>query len=51
MEVRFDNPARIRPDTRRTGGWVLGDLDTEHPVSLRLCQTLGCVIFNVDYRL
>lgn len=33
------------------GGWVVGDLDTIHPVATYLCNALSAVIVSVDYRL
>ncbi len=33
------------------GGFVLGDLDTEHPNALQLSAELGVVLVSVDYRL
>src|SRR5262249_19759485 len=33
------------------GGFTLGDLNSEHPICLRLAEEVGCVIVSVDYRL
>lgn len=33
------------------GGWVIGDLDTHHPICQRLCDECGCTLIAVDYRL
>ncbi|MBL1066899.1 alpha/beta hydrolase [Streptomyces sp. 7-21] len=33
------------------GGWVMGDLDTEHPWAARLAQYAGAVVISVGYRL
>ncbi|ANN20109.1 esterase [Amycolatopsis orientalis] len=33
------------------GGWVMGDLDTEHPWAARLAEGSGAVVISVDYRL
>lgn len=33
------------------GGFVLGDLDTEHGRCVRLCRDAGLVVVSVDYRL
>ena len=33
------------------GGWVLGDLDTIHPVATYLCNALNAVVVSVGYRL
>ncbi len=33
------------------GGWVIGDLDTADAVCRDLCETAGCVVASVDYRL
>jgi acetyl esterase len=33
------------------GGFVLGDLDSEHGVCVNLCRSLGIVLVSVDYRL
>jgi acetyl esterase/lipase len=33
------------------GGWVVGDLDTEHPWAARLARGSGAVVISVGYRL
>ena len=33
------------------GGFVIGDLDTEHGSCIALCRNLGIVVVSVDYRL
>lgn len=33
------------------GGWVIGDLDTHHPICQRLSDECGCTLISVDYRL
>jgi acetyl esterase len=33
------------------GGWVMGDLDTEHPWAARLAENSGAVVISVGYRL
>jgi acetyl esterase/lipase len=33
------------------GGWVMGDLDTEHPWAARLAAAAGAVVISVGYRL
>jgi acetyl esterase len=33
------------------GGWVMGDLDTEHPWAARLAGACGAVVISVAYRL
>ncbi|GGY06650.1 esterase [Streptomyces hiroshimensis] len=33
------------------GGWVMGDLDTEHPWAARIAESSGAVLISVDYRL
>lgn len=33
------------------GGWVMGDLDTEHPWAVRLADGSGAVVISVGYRL
>lgn len=33
------------------GGWVMGDLDTEHPWAARLAEASGAVVISVEYRL
>ena len=33
------------------GGWVVGSMDEDDPVSRELCSRSGCVVVNVDYRL
>ncbi|TKG65803.1 alpha/beta hydrolase [Prauserella endophytica] len=33
------------------GGWVMGDLDTEHPWAARLAGLSGAVVISVGYRL
>jgi acetyl esterase len=34
----------------RGGGWVMGDLDTEHPWASRLADGSGAVVISVGYR-
>lgn len=34
----------------RGGGWIVGDLDTEHPTATRLAGASGAVVISVDYR-
>jgi acetyl esterase len=34
----------------RGGGWVMGDLDTEHPWAARLADGSGAVVVSVGYR-
>lgn len=54
-----DVPVRIyRPRDARGaviwlhgGGWVMGDLDTEHPWAGRLAEGAGAVVISVGYRL
>ncbi|PSK93646.1 acetyl esterase/lipase [Murinocardiopsis flavida] len=54
-----DVPVRIyRPDQAQGaivwlhgGGWVMGNLDTEHPWAARLADASGAVVVSVDYRL
>lgn len=54
-----DVPVRIyRPDRAQGaviwlhgGGWVMGDLDTEHPWATRLAAGSGAVVISVGYRL
>lgn len=33
------------------GGWVFGDLATDAEFCKRIVNELGCVVFDVDYRL
>jgi acetyl esterase/lipase len=33
------------------GGWVMGDLDTEHPWAARMAEGAGAVVISVGYRL
>ncbi|EMD26391.1 alpha/beta hydrolase [Amycolatopsis azurea] len=33
------------------GGWVMGDLETEHPWAARLAEASGAVVISVEYRL
>lgn len=33
------------------GGFVVGDLESEHSIAIELCRELGIVIVSVDYRL
>jgi acetyl esterase len=33
------------------GGWVLGNLETSHPVAATLAARAGCWVISVDYRL
>lgn len=54
-------PVRIyRPDERHApaavysvhgGGFIAGDLETEHALNVRLARELGVVVVSVDYRL
>lgn len=34
----------------RGGGWVVGNLDTEHPWAARIADAAGAVLISVDYR-
>jgi acetyl esterase len=34
----------------RGGGWVTGDLDTEHPLAARIAAASGAVVISVGYR-
>lgn len=34
----------------RGGGWVMGDLDTEHPWAARIAAASGVAVISVDYR-
>ncbi len=34
-----------------TGGWMVGDLDTQDPMCRRLTNMAGCIVVSVDYRL
>jgi acetyl esterase len=34
----------------RGGGWVMGDLDTEHPAATRVAAGAGAVVISVGYR-
>lgn len=53
-----DVPVRIyRPDAARAvivwlrgGGWVTGDLDTEHPFAARVAEGTGAAVISVGYR-
>jgi acetyl esterase/lipase len=52
-----DVPVRVyRPDGARgaivwlRGGWVTGDLDTEHPLAARIATASGAVVISVGYR-
>ncbi|MFD6068442.1 alpha/beta hydrolase [Amycolatopsis lurida] len=33
------------------GGWVMGNLETEHPWAARLAETSGATVISVEYRL
>ncbi|OXM42445.1 esterase [Amycolatopsis thailandensis] len=33
------------------GGWVMGNLDTEHPWAARIAEASGAVVISVEYRL
>ena len=33
------------------GGWIMGDLDTEHPWASRIAEGSGAVVISVGYRL
>jgi acetyl esterase len=54
-----DVPVRIyRPHEARGavvwlhgGGWMMGNLDTEHPWASRIAAGVGAVVITVDYRL
>lgn len=53
-----DVPVRIYRPSRahgaivwlRGGGWIVGDLDTEHPTAARLAGASGAMVISVDYR-
>jgi acetyl esterase len=34
-----------------TGGWMVGDLDTQDPLCRRITNRAGCIVVSVDYRL
>jgi acetyl esterase len=34
-----------------TGGWMVGDLDTQDPLCGRITNRAGCIVVSVDYRL
>jgi acetyl esterase len=34
-----------------TGGWQIGDLDSQDPMCRRLTNLTGCIVVSVDYRL
>src|SRR5439155_5489284 len=34
-----------------TGGWQVGDLDTQDPLCRRITNRAGCIVVSVDYRL
>lgn len=33
------------------GGFVIGGLDSDEPLCRKICQRVGCIVVNVDYRL
>ncbi|KAL3417400.1 alpha beta hydrolase fold protein [Phlyctema vagabunda] len=33
------------------GGWVIGNLKSDEPWCRQVCEAVGCIIVNVDYRL
>ncbi|KAI1778403.1 Alpha/Beta hydrolase protein [Hypoxylon cercidicola] len=33
------------------GGFVIGGLDSDEPLCRKICQGVGCIVVNVDYRL
>jgi acetyl esterase len=33
------------------GGWVIGSVDTYHANALRLCESVGCDVISIEYRL
>lgn|SRR5690606_3698700 len=59
VPAEVDVPVRIyRPRDARGaivwmhgGGWVMGDLETEHPWAARLAESSGAVVVSVGYRL
>jgi acetyl esterase/lipase len=48
-----DGLAEVRPGLLHIhgGGFVIGDLESEHGACLALCRNLGIVVVSVDYRL
>jgi acetyl esterase/lipase len=50
--VRIYRPHRAQGATvwLRGGGWVVGDLDTEHPLAARIAAASGAVVISVGYR-
>jgi len=56
IPLRIYRPAARTPDGAALlyihgGGFVVGDLDTEHGAAVRLARELGIVLISVDYRL
>jgi acetyl esterase/lipase len=56
LTVRLYSPENLSGDVPgllyiHGGGFVMGDLDSEHGTCLTLCRSLGVVLVSVDYRL
>lgn len=57
VELRCFTPDGPRPHKGwpvvvylHSGGWVLGNLDTENTICTNLCSRAGCMVFTVNYR-
>jgi acetyl esterase/lipase len=52
VPVRIYHPPHARGTViwMRGGGWVMGDLDTEHPSAARLAAASGAMVISVGYR-
>lgn len=53
VSVRIYRPHQARGAVvwMHGGGWVMGDLDTEHPWAARIAEGSGAVVISVNYRL
>ncbi|CAM1510771.1 Fc.00g082840.m01.CDS01 [Cosmosporella sp. VM-42] len=58
IDLRMFTPQGPRPSSGwpvvvyiHSGGWVLGNLDTENTICTHVCADAGCVVVTLDYRL
>lgn len=59
IPIRNYIPSGVNPDSESVpvviyfhgGGLYVGDLDSEDLTCRRICKSLGCIVYSVDYRL